>query len=278
MSFVGRASGALLTTGLAATLSIGSVWSAQALQSTLADQARATLESRHLVATVQMSGRDATVWAATSSAREQAIDALLSVPGVRIVVAGEGDAPSNSTAGATVTVSSSATAQPTVSASASASVEVSSSPSVTPTLTSVPSVSTSPSASATATASTTTPKPAPTTVTIPTWPAIQFSGGDAALDATDKAELHQISTFMLANAGIKVTLTGHTDSGRSEAERLALGLARAKAAAAVLTADGVQAIRITTLSMGAKDPVASNTTAQGRAQNRRVTVSMTPGS
>lgn len=271
MSIAGRAGGALLATGLAATLSVGSYWSAQSLQSTLADQARSTLEARHLAATVQIAGRDATVWAATATVRDQAIAALLTVPGVRVVAAGEGTAPDSSAGAETVTVGSAASsptqATPSVTPTPSASVSASSTPTAT--------VSSSPSASATTAA---TPTPAPSTLVFPSWPAIQFAGGDSALDATARAELHQMSRFLLANAGVTVTVTGHTDSGRTEAGRQALGLARAKAAASVLTADGVQAGRITTVSMGAKDPAASNTTAQGRAQNRRVTVSMTPGS
>lgn len=265
MSIAGRAGGALLATGLAATLSVGSYWSGQSVQAALADRARSTLESRHLVATVQIEGRDATVWAATDSVREQAIAAVLTVPGVRVVVAGQGTAPAASSASATVAATPTPSTSPSMPAPSSTE---SASPSATPT------VSASPSASATAS---TTP-PAPSAPVIPAWPAIQFAGGDAGLDAAAKAELHQMSAFLLTNPGVTVTLTGHTDSGRTEAGRQALGLARAKAAASVLTADGVQAGRITTASVGAKDPAASNTTAQGRAQNRRVTVSMTPGS
>ncbi len=269
MSFAGRAGGAFLATGLAVTMSVGSYWSGQSVQAALANSARVALESRHLVAIVQIAGRDATVWAATDSTRDQAIAALLTIPGVRVVAAGQGTAPSVSTSATTVAVGTVAPGTPATPSSPSTTPAVPASPSPTPTPT------TSPAASTTAT---TTPPPVPSTLVIPAWPAIQFDGGDAVLDATDRAELHQISTYLLANASVTVTLTGHTDSGRNEAQRQTLGLARATAAASVLTADGVQAGRITTVSVGAKDPAASNTTAQGRAQNRRVTVSMSPGS
>jgi outer membrane protein OmpA-like peptidoglycan-associated protein len=112
-------------------------------------------------------------------------------------------------------------------------------------------------------------------VAIPVWPAILFEGGAATLDAADKAELVQIAQFMVAHAGVKVAFTGHTDMGRTAAERQAIGLARAKAAATVLTANGVAAPRVTTLSRGGNAPVASNSTAAGRAANRRVTIAMT---
>ena len=136
-------------------------------------------------------------------------------------------------------------------------------------------MSSTPTASASSLTATATPTPTPTKLAIPAWSAIQFEGGTSTLDATDKAELVQIAQFMVANPSVKVALTGHTDMGRTEAERQALGLARAKAAAAILSANGVAAARITTLSKGGNAPVASNSTAAGRAANRRVTVAMT---
>ncbi len=237
MSFVRRASGALLATGLAATMGMGSYWSAQTLQSTLVDQARKTLESRSLVATVQFDGRDATVWAATPAAREQAIAALLTIPGVRVVVPGDGTAPENATAGSTVTVTHAtpgkASATTSYSPSATASPTTTSTVTASATISSTPSASSTPTASASSLTATATPTPTPTKLAIPAWGAIQFEGGTSTLDATDKAELVQIAQFMVANPIVKVALTGHTDMGRTDAERQALGLARAKAAAGV---------------------------------------------
>jgi hypothetical protein len=99
MPFADRAGGALLATGLVATMGLGSYWSARSLHSTLADQARLMLETRALAATVQFDGRDATVWASSPAARDQAVAALLTIPGVGVVVAGDGTpATTNSTA------------------------------------------------------------------------------------------------------------------------------------------------------------------------------------
>jgi len=253
MSFGRRASGTLLASGLAATMGLGTYWSAHAMESTLADNARETLEGRQLTATVLFAGRDATVWAESPSAREDAIAALRTIPGVRVVVPGDG-------------------ALPTVSSSTSATV-ISTSAHVV--------WAPQPAATSTTTATATTPVPsvspssaAPKPVTIPAWPAIQFNGGSPILDAPAKAQLVKIAQFMVSNPTVRVTLTGHTDMGRTEAERQALGLARAKATAAVLIANGVSSSCITTVSRGGNDPVASNSTAQGRALNRRVDVTM----
>jgi outer membrane protein OmpA-like peptidoglycan-associated protein len=80
---------------------------------------------------------------------------------------------------------------------------------------------------------------------------------------------------MVAHPATMVTLTGYTDMGRTDADRQALGLARAKSAAAVLTDNGVSSDKIAVKSRGGNDPVASNDSAQGRALNRRVSVTMT---
>lgn len=272
MSLGRRASGTLLATGLAATMGLGTYWSAHAMESTLADQARVTLEARQLTASVLFAGRDATVWADSPSAREDAIAALRTIPGVRIVVIGEGAPPAVSSSSSSVAVTSAkptATRTTVATPKATATPTITATPSATVSSTSAPTVTTTPTAAASATtAEATTP------VTIPVWPAIQFNGGSPNLDATAKAQLVKIAQFLVANPTVKVTLTGHTDMGLTAAERQALGLARAKAAAAVLVANGVSSSRITAVSQGGNDPVASNSTATGRALNRRVDVTM----
>jgi len=277
MSLGRRASGTLLATGLAATMGLGTYWSAHAMESALVDQARVTLEARQLTASVLFAGRDATVWADSPSAREDAITTLRTIPGVRIVVIGEGAPPAVSSSSSSVAVTS---AKPTATRTTVATPRATATPTVSST--STPTVTTTPTAAASATtAVATTPVPSaspssadPKPVTIPVWPAIQFGGGSPNLDATAKAQLVKIAQFLVANPTVKVTLTGHTDMGLTEAERQALGLARAKAAAAVLVANGVSSSRITAVSQGGNDPVASNSTATGCALNRRVDVTM----
>jgi outer membrane protein OmpA-like peptidoglycan-associated protein len=275
MSLGRRASGTLFATGLVATMGLGTYWSAHAMESALVDQARVTLETRQLTANVLFAGRDATVWADSPSAREDAIAALRTIPGVRIVVIGEGAPPAVSSSSSSVAVTSAKpTATRTTVATPKATATVSS--------TSAPMVTTTPTAAASATtAVATTPVPSaspssadPKPVMIPVWPAIQFGGGSPNLAATATAQLVEIAQFLVANPTVKVTLTGHTDMGLTEAERQALGLARAKAAAAVLVANGVSSSRITAVSQGGNDPVASNSTAAGCALNRRVDVTM----
>lgn len=75
--------------------------------------------------------------------------------------------------------------------------------------------------------------------------------------------------------GIKVEVVvavGNTDSIGTDAYNLALGQRRALAVKSYLVSQGVEAGRIYTESKGKSNPVASNKTAEGRAQNRRVDI------
>lgn len=287
MSLRRLAGGALLATGLAATMCIGTYWTASAMQADLTNQARTTLAAQHLQATVAIAGRDAYVWADTPTARADAIAALRTIPGIRIVVVGEGTPPAAALPGATAATSASATATRTSLPTTT----------TTPTATAATSVTASSSDTATPTDTTTAPPPAPSVVAtaagvpatsvptasasssapvaIPAWPAILFDGDSSTVTQAGKAELAQVAGFLAAHPTITAHLTGYTDTSGTAAGRQALGLSRASAVEAVLVADGVTASRMTVASGGGNDPVASSGTSQGRALNRRVTVTMT---
>lgn len=73
--------------------------------------------------------------------------------------------------------------------------------------------------------------------------------------------------------GIKleiIIVVGNTDSIGTDAYNLALGQRRAQAVKAYLVSKGVVTDKIYTESKGKSNPVASNSTAEGRAKNRRV--------
>lgn len=67
-----------------------------------------------------------------------------------------------------------------------------------------------------------------------------------------------------------VDVVGHTDSVGSDAYNQGLSQRRADAVARALIANGVQPVRIVAVGRGENQPVASNATDAGRAQNRRV--------
>jgi len=69
-----------------------------------------------------------------------------------------------------------------------------------------------------------------------------------------------------------VIVVGHTDSVGTNTYNLNLGQRRAEAVKRYLTSQGVEATRVYTDSKGENQPIASNKTAQGRSENRRVVV------
>ena len=73
-----------------------------------------------------------------------------------------------------------------------------------------------------------------------------------------------------------VDITGHTDSTGAESYNMQLSVARANSVANYFKSQGVLAQRIYTQGMGETQPIASNDTPEGRAQNRRVEILLTP--
>ena len=69
-----------------------------------------------------------------------------------------------------------------------------------------------------------------------------------------------------------VIAVGHTDSIGTDAYNQKLGLRRAKAVKAYLVSQGIEKNRVYTDSKGERQPIATNKTAAGRAQNRRVEI------
>lgn len=105
---------------------------------------------------------------------------------------------------------------------------------------------------------------------------LDFPSGKAVLASADARSLRDLADWMAANPEATVELVGHTDgSGKADAN-IALSLARAEATRDALVALGVAADRMTVRGAGPEEPLASNDTPEGRAQNRRVEVILTP--
>jgi outer membrane protein OmpA-like peptidoglycan-associated protein len=73
-----------------------------------------------------------------------------------------------------------------------------------------------------------------------------------------------------------IEVAGHTDSTGSRAYNQTLSENRANSVKGHLVAQGVPAKRIITVGAGPDHPVADNSTAEGRAQNRRVEITIVP--
>ena len=100
---------------------------------------------------------------------------------------------------------------------------------------------------------------------------ILFDVNSANIKPESYGTLKEIANVLHDNANVKVKIIGHTDSDGDAALNLALSKKRAEAVEASLTDDfGIDGSRMETDGKGASEPVASNTTSAGKAQNRRV--------
>jgi outer membrane protein OmpA-like peptidoglycan-associated protein len=89
-----------------------------------------------------------------------------------------------------------------------------------------------------------------------------------------KVHRKEVSAFVKqgqACAG-KIVLVGHADETGDQEANLTISQARAEYARSVLVREGISETKIEVRGAGSTDPVASNETPHGRAQNRRVTV------
>ena len=102
---------------------------------------------------------------------------------------------------------------------------------------------------------------------------ILFATGKADLQPESRPVLKEIASTMTKYTNLKILIEGHTDNVGSAASNLALSDARAAAVKAALVADfGISDDRISAKGFGNTNPAAPNTTAVGRAQNRRVEI------
>ncbi len=97
-------------------------------------------------------------------------------------------------------------------------------------------------------------------------------------DKTKEIDTENVVKFLddmceeVKNGGNSVHITGHTDYDGDEAYNYNLGLERAERVKNYMVNRGVSAEKITTESMGKKEPIADNSTEEGKQKNRRVEI------
>ena len=101
---------------------------------------------------------------------------------------------------------------------------------------------------------------------------VNFAFDSARLRPEAFAILDRAWQAMQANMSLNVKLVGHTDSIGPEAYNQGLSERRAKSVMDYLLKNGVAASRMTMMGRGESQPIASNATREGRAQNRRVEI------
>ncbi|MDP3909543.1 MAG: thrombospondin type 3 repeat-containing protein [Gemmatimonadales bacterium] len=104
---------------------------------------------------------------------------------------------------------------------------------------------------------------------------VTFETGRSALRSDSYTVLDIVAQSLLANPDIRIEIAGHTDITGSMATNMRLSQARADAVRTYLASKGVAPDRMVARGYGPSEPVAPNTTAAGRAQNRRVELRQT---
>lgn len=101
---------------------------------------------------------------------------------------------------------------------------------------------------------------------------IFFHTASAELYETSLAELDRLAEALARHPSLRLEVGGHTDAVGTEADNLALSERRAKAVYDYLVQRGISADRLTYRGYGESQPVANNDTPEGRAANRRTTL------
>jgi outer membrane protein OmpA-like peptidoglycan-associated protein len=105
---------------------------------------------------------------------------------------------------------------------------------------------------------------------------ILFDTGSAALSGGLRSDLNALAASMNNFPNSTVNVIGHTDSDGTAAFNQDLSARRAQAVSSVLIQSGVSPNRIRSVGRGEDAPIASNLNAEGKRQNRRVEITITP--
>ena len=97
-----------------------------------------------------------------------------------------------------------------------------------------------------------------------------FASNKTTILPESEESLNELASFLQDNAMVTIRITGHTDAVGADDANMRLSIGRAKAVRADLISRGIDADRIEFEGKGETEPIATNDTEEGRAQNRRV--------
>lgn len=103
---------------------------------------------------------------------------------------------------------------------------------------------------------------------------ITFDTNSYVVKPQFKNTLDSVATVLKTYPDSTIIVSGHTDTTGTDAINNPLSLNRASSVASYLESQGISTSRITSRGYGSKQPVASNATLAGRAQNRRVEIAI----
>lgn len=105
---------------------------------------------------------------------------------------------------------------------------------------------------------------------------ILFATDSTSVQPSVVDDLAALAQNVQVNANSTLQVVGHTDSDGDAAYNQQLSDSRARAVAAILTSRGVPQSRLQVYGRGESQPIASNLTPEGKAQNRRVDIVILP--
>ncbi|SQI33847.1 Inner membrane lipoprotein YiaD precursor [Leminorella richardii] len=105
---------------------------------------------------------------------------------------------------------------------------------------------------------------------------VTFDTGSSSMKPAGANTLVGVAMVLKEYEKTAVNVVGHTDSTGSRETNMRLSQQRADSVASALITQGVSASRVRTMGVGPDQPIASNSTEQGKAQNRRVTITLSP--
>ncbi len=104
---------------------------------------------------------------------------------------------------------------------------------------------------------------------------VNFGFDSSNLTEAAKANLNKLAQVLADNPDTNINVYGHTDSKGADSYNLSLSERRANAVKSYLAMKGVTNARMIASGVGEADPIATNDTDAGRAQNRRVEFAIT---
>src|SRR5690606_37979085 len=104
---------------------------------------------------------------------------------------------------------------------------------------------------------------------------VNFGFDSSDLTSSAKANLDKLAEVLKNNPDTNINIYGHTDSKGTEAYNQSLSERRAASVRSYLISKGVASSRMITMGVGENEPIATNDTDAGRAENRRVEFAIT---
>ena len=104
---------------------------------------------------------------------------------------------------------------------------------------------------------------------------VNFAFNSSELSSSAKTNLDKLAKVLVNNPDTNINIYGHTDNKGTDAYNMTLSEKRANSVVNHLASHGVKRNRMFAKGMGESDPVATNETEAGRAENRRVEFAIT---